>query len=84
MIPIIYNQFCNSNKYEIDSVYYSTLYIKGEIKMTGPNYPEATNVSYPDAAKVPGIGHQIEMLERGIVTASSTDISLLGIDLLGP
>ncbi len=51
--------------------------------MTGPNYPEATNVSYPDAAKVPGIGHQIEMLERGIVTASSTDISLLGIDLLG-
>lgn len=36
-----------------------------------------------DIQDLSGLYHSIDMLDRGIVNASATTISLLGIDLLG-
>ncbi|MEW6623887.1 MAG: hypothetical protein AB1420_12305 [Bacillota bacterium] len=47
------------------------------------DYPEFSSHSYPEASKIPGIGGSIHLLERGIVTCSSTTVSLLGIEVLG-
>jgi hypothetical protein len=36
-----------------------------------------------DIEQLSGINHSMDLLERGIVNASSTVISLLGLDLIG-
>lgn len=50
--------------------------------MSEQSFPLTSTVG-SEIMKVPEKGHNADLLERGIVTASSTVIDLLGIDLIG-